>query len=193
MDKNFPLLIVGLGNPGQEYENTRHNIGAFVTYYFAKGHLATFKQMKKLDGFVGSSIVDGKKVIFLLPTTYMNLSGSAVKKCMEYYKVPLSNLLVLSDDTYLTFGDVRLKISSSSGGHNGLKDIENKLGTKDYLRLRIGIGEKTTEDLADYVLQNFTKDELLKLDEIVEKCIIEIKTNILCQQEDKQNEDLRRN
>ena len=193
MDNNFPLLIVGLGNPGIEYEKTRHNIGAFVAYYYAQRYSIAFKQMKNLDGFVGVGAIEGRKVIFLLPTTYMNLSGRAVRKCVEYYNIPLSNLLVLCDDTYLNFSDVRFKIGGSSGGHNGLKDIENMFGTKDYLRLRIGIGEKTTEDLADYVLQNFTKDELSKLDDIVEKCIIEIQKNILTQQEDKQNEDLRRN
>lgn len=193
MDSCFPLLIVGLGNPGKEYEQTRHNIGALVAYFFAESNHITFKQVKKLDGFVGSGVVEGIKVIVLLPTTYMNLSGTAVKKCMEYYNIPLTNLLVLSDDTYLAFGSIKSKIASSSGGHNGLKDIENTLGSKDYLRFRIGIGEKTTEDLAEYVLQKFTKDELLKLDEIIEKCIVEIKTTILTRQKDKQNEDLRRN
>lgn len=179
MDKNFPLLIVGLGNPGREYEKTRHNIGTYVAYYFAQSLHVTFKENPKLEGYIGTGIIDGQKVIFLIPTTYMNLSGRATRKCMDYYKVPLSNLLVLSDDTYLDFLDVRLKKGGSAGGHNGLKDIEARLGTKEYARLRIGIGEKNTEDLADYVLQPFTKEEEIKMDDIVKLCVQEIKTKVL--------------
>lgn len=196
MDKDSSLLIVGLGNPGRKYENTRHNIGAYVLYYFAKSLGAEFKSMAKVDGFVAQGEVEGRNVIFLLPTTYMNLSGGSVIKCMKYYTISAQDLLVLSDDTYISFGKVRVKAGGSSGGHNGLKDIESCLGTNQYPRLRIGIGEKTTEDLADFVLQDFTKAEMEKMDEIVQTCALEIKKyvteNWQQDQKEKQKEDLRR-
>ncbi len=196
MDKDTPLLIVGLGNPGRKYENTRHNIGAYVLFYFVKSLGAEFKSMAKVDGYVAQGIVEGRKVIFLLPTTYMNLSGGAVVKCMKYYNISAQDLLVLSDDTYISFAEVRLRVGGSAGGHNGLKDIENCLGTKEYPRLRIGIGEKTTEDLADFVLQDFSKAEMEKMDEIVQTCVLEIKKyvaeNRQQDQKEKQKEDLRR-
>ncbi len=196
MDKDSTLLIVGLGNPGRKYENTRHNIGAYVLYYFAKSLGVEFKSMSKVDGYVAQGIVEGRKVIFLLPTTYMNLSGGAVVKCMKYYDISAQDLLVLSDDTYISFAEVRLKLGGSAGGHNGLKDIENCLGTKEYPRLRIGIGEKTTEDLADFVLQDFSKAEMEKMDEIIQSCVLEIKKyvaeNRQQDQKGKQKEDLRR-
>ena len=179
MDKDHPLLLVGLGNPGVEYEMTRHNIGAFVIYHFANSLGASFKEKKDLQGFLAKGVVERQKVIFLLPTTFMNLSGTAVARCMDYFSIPLENLLVLTDDTYLEFLDVRLKKGGSAGGHNGLKDIEAKLKTRDYPRLRIGIGEKTEEDLADFVLKPFTKREQEKMDSITEKCIQEIKTKVI--------------
>lgn len=182
MDKDHPLLLAGLGNPGIEYELTRHNIGAYAIYHFANSLGASFKEKKDLHGFIAKAIINEQKVIFLLPTTFMNLSGKAVFKTMDYFNIPVENLLVLSDDTYLPFLDVRLKMGGSTGGHNGLKDIEAKLKTKDYPRLRIGIGEKTMEDLADFVLQPFTKKEQEKMDDIVEKCIQEIKTNVIASQ-----------
>ncbi len=196
MDKDTPLLIVGLGNPGRKYENTRHNIGAYVLFYFVKSLGAEFKSMAKVDGYVAQGVVEGRKIIFLLPTTYMNLSGGAVVKCMKYYNISAQDLLVLSDDTYISFAEVRLRVGGSAGGHNGLKDIENCLGTKEYPRLRIGIGEKTTEDLADFVLQDFSKAEMEKMDEIVQTCVLEIKKyvaeNRQQDQKEKQKEDLRR-
>ena len=197
MDNNSPLLIVGLGNPGKEYSKTRHNIGAFVVECFVRFLGVSMKSSAKLDGLIGSTLIDEKKVIFLIPTTYMNLSGKAVRKCIDYYTIALSNVLILSDDTYIPFAEVRLKMGGSAGGHNGLKDIENCLGTNKYPRLRIGIGEKQTEDLADYVLQRFSKEEEAKMDDIAEKCIQEIKTKFLVRSEqnqiDKQKEDLRSN
>ena len=183
MNKDLPLLFVGLGNPGMEYELTRHNIGAYVVYHFANSIGVSFKEKKDLSGFIGKAVIDGQKVIFLLPTTFMNLSGQAVSKCMNYFDIPVENLLVLSDDTYIPFLDVRLKMGGSAGGHNGLKDIEIKLNTKEYKRLRIGIGEKTTEDLADYVLQLFAKREQEKMDDIVDKCIQIIKTKVIAKED----------
>lgn len=197
MDNKFPLLIVGLGNPGKDYERTRHNIGARVLEALAKDAGITFKKTAKLEGYVGAGSIDGVKAVFLFPTTYMNLSGRAVQKCMAYYKVPVSNLLVLADDIYLPFADLRLKLKGGSGGHNGLKDIAGTLGTTDYPRLKIGIGEKESDDLNDHVLGRFTKEEELKLDDLIEKCIHEIKTKFLSgdnlPSNDNHKEDLRSN
>lgn len=176
---NSPLLMIGLGNPGKEYEKTRHNIGAFVLEELAKEHLMSFKKESKVEGYVAKGIIDGQKVIFLLPTTYMNLSGQAVKKCLKYYDIPVENVIVLSDETYLPFADIRFRRGGSAGGHNGLKDIEQKLGTKEYARLRIGIGEKKTEDLADYVLSSFSKDELEQMDQIVDESFKVLKRDFL--------------
>lgn len=197
MENNSPYLIVGLGNPGKKYSMTRHNIGAFVVESFARELGVSMKAYTKFDGFVCSTILEEKKVIFLIPTTYMNLSGTAVKKCIDYYNVSLDKVLILSDDTYIPFSDVRFKMGGSAGGHNGLKNIEYCLGTNKYSRLRIGIGEKQTEDLADYVLQRFTKEEESKMNDITDKCIQEVKVKFLATSEkkkiDKQKEDLRSN
>jgi len=188
-----PFLIVGLGNPGKEYEKTRHNIGTLVVEAFARELGLTFKKEAKVKGYVAKGIIGDQRVIFLIPTTFMNLSGESVRKCMDYFDVELKNLLVLSDDTYLKFGDTRFRKAGSAGGHNGLKDIEQKLSTQSYARLKIGIGEKDTYDLSDYVLSNFTKQELEKMDEVADKAIAEIKQNFLSQGDDqagKQKEDL---
>ena len=153
-------LIVGLGNPGDEYNLTRHNVG-----YMA------------LDNYVGN--INWKKeklaylyktgdVIFIKPTTYMNLSGDAVSYYMKYYKIELKDILIIQDDMDLETGVVRLKINSSSGGHNGIKDIINKLNTNSFLRLKIGIS-KPSDDVIDYVLSKFKKDELNSLNSTFEK------------------------
>lgn len=197
MEKNSPLLIVGLGNPGKEYLKTRHNIGAHVVDYFAASVGFPCKLNAKLSGYTNTCLVKGKKCIFLIPTTYMNLSGRAVRKVMEYYNIPVSNILILSDDTYIPFADVRLKMKGSAGGHNGLKDVEERLKTNEYMRLRIGIGEKQTEDLADFVLEKFSQEEESKMDDIAKKCIHVIETKLLEEnnqnQIDNKKEDLRRN
>jgi peptidyl-tRNA hydrolase, PTH1 family len=194
---NSPFLFVGLGNPGSEYEKTRHNIGAYVVYNFALELGLTFKKESKVEGYIAKGSIEGRRVIFLLPTTYMNLSGTSVRKCMSYFDVEIDNLLILSDDTYIPFADLRIKLGGSAGGHNGLKDVENKLGTKDYPRLRIGIGEKTEEDLSDYVLARFTKKEQEQMDNIATGSISLIKREFLQiggdNQKQKQKEDLRRN
>jgi PTH1 family peptidyl-tRNA hydrolase len=197
MDKKFPFLIVGLGNPGKEYLNTRHNIGAHVVDSFAKQEKFPVKLNAKLDSFMSTSNINGWKIIYMIPTTYMNLSGGAVKKVLSYYHIPICNILILSDDTYIPFTEVRLKNKGSSGGHNGLKDIEDRLKSQEYMRLRIGIGEKQTQDLADFVLQRFTEEEESKIDGITQNCIDLIK-NLLLEnnnknQVDKQKEDLRSN
>ena len=153
-------LIVGLGNPGKEYVNTRHNIGySFVDYYLDK-KFGDVNWTKKFDGKYTQVVVDKEKVIFLKPETFMNLSGNSVKKIVDYFDISIDDILVISDDLDLLVGNFKLRLDGSCGGHNGLRDIENKLGTSEYKRLKIGISNDKSSDTKDYVLGKFSKDEL---------------------------------
>lgn len=150
-------LVVGLGNPGKEYEKTRHNIG----FYMLDKYLGNNDVWKdKFNGLYKEKVINGEKVIFLKPQSYMNLSGGVVRKYVDFFKIPIDNILIISDDLDLPVGTYRLKPSGSSGGHNGLKDIEQKLGTKNYKRLKIGISNNKLIDTKDYVLGKFSKEEL---------------------------------
>ncbi|OGN61823.1 MAG: aminoacyl-tRNA hydrolase [Chlamydiae bacterium RIFCSPHIGHO2_12_FULL_27_8] len=166
--ENF--LIVGLGNPGILYENTRHNIGFKVVKALGKKYNLEFKKDKKLNSKIAFGKILNKEVLLLLPLTYMNNSGQAVRNCLDYYKVDIKNILVVVDDTEISFEEFRLKKDSSSGGHNGLKSIEHFLKTNSYKRLRIGVGRSGVE-LSKFVLQRFSKDEKPKLKNIIEKSI----------------------
>ena len=161
-------LIVGLGNPGRSYEKTRHNVGFQVVDALAEKHGWSFRDVKAFHGLLAEGTVGEKKVLLLKPQTYMNSSGEAVKVCSSYYKVPLTQILVVSDDIYLSFGRLRIKTSGGCGGHNGLKSIESHLGTQVYMRLRIGVSNKESGDLADYVLSPFQEEEKQKLPGVVE-------------------------
>jgi PTH1 family peptidyl-tRNA hydrolase len=160
-------LIVGLGNPGRSYEKTRHNIGFQVVETLAEKHGWSFRDVKAFHGLLAEGTVGDKKILLLKPQTYMNSSGEAVKVCSAYYKVPLTQILVVSDDIYLSFGRLRVKTSGGSGGHNGLKSIESHLGTQVYMRLRVGVSNKESGDLADYVLSPFQEEEKQKLPGVV--------------------------
>ena len=161
-------LIVGLGNPGKEYEKTRHNIGFEVVKAYGQKHGVSFRENSKINGYV-AKIANQEIVYLLMPLTYMNLSGEAVLKCLNYFEITdLNNLLVVVDDADLDYGQFRLKPSGSTGGHNGLKSIEEHLHTKDFSRLRIGIG-RGKADLADYVLSRFTLSEQEQLLKILDK------------------------
>ena len=153
-------LVVGLGNPGKEYINTRHNIGySFVDYYLDK-KFGDVNWTKKFDGKYTQVVVDKEKVIFLKPETFMNLSGNSVRKIVDYFDISLDDILIISDDLDLFVGNYKLRLDGSCGGHNGLRDIENKLGTNKYKRLKIGISNDKNSDTKDYVLGKFSKDEL---------------------------------
>lgn len=144
-------LIVGLGNPGKEYENTRHNMGyLFIDYYLNKKGI-NLEWKEKFNGLYLDTVIDGEKIIFMKPLTYMNLSGEAVRKYLDYFKIDVSDLLVVVDDLDLAVGNYKIKNNGSSGGHNGLKNIELHIGTQNYKRFRIGISN-TTYDVKDYVL-----------------------------------------
>lgn len=161
------FLVVGLGNIGDKYHNTRHNIGFKILDYLAKKEEATFETVKLGD--VTTIKVKGRILILLKPSTYMNLSGKAVKYWLEKEKIPLSNLLVITDDLNLPFGTLRLKTKGSDGGHNGLKDIQDKLQTTKYNRFRFGISDAFSKGRqVDYVLGEWNEEENSKLDERLE-------------------------
>lgn len=157
-------LVVGLGNPGEKYSNTRHNIGFKVVDQFAKECEASFKTGKLAD--VANAKFKGRSIVLIKPSTYMNLSGKAVNYWMQQEKIPRENVLVIADDIALPFGKLRMKGKGSDGGHNGLKDIQATLNTADYARLRFGVGSEFNKGRqADYVLGEWLPDEKETLDE----------------------------
>jgi peptidyl-tRNA hydrolase, PTH1 family len=160
-------LIIGLGNPGAKYENTRHNIGFRVVEAMAKEKEATFKTERYAE--VASIKHKGRVLILVKPNTYMNLSGQAVKYWMNAEKVPLENVLVILDDIALPFGKIRLKGKGSDGGHNGLKSIQELLNSTNYARLRFGVGSDFKPgQQADYVLGDWNGEESKGLPERIE-------------------------
>lgn len=154
------FLIVGLGNPGLKYDGTRHNVGFDVIDLLSDKHGISVEQ-RKSRAFIGKGFIEGKKVILAKPQTYMNLSGESIRGLVDYYKIdPESELIVINDDISLPPGYIRIRKKGSAGGHNGLKNIIANLGTQNFLRIKIGVGEKPKKyDLADYVLGHFTKND----------------------------------
>ncbi|MBQ9018786.1 MAG: aminoacyl-tRNA hydrolase [Bacilli bacterium] len=159
-------LIVGLGNPGKEYVNTRHNVGfSFIDTYLDYKNINE-KWTKKFDGEYLETTIGSEKVLFLKPLTFMNLSGNSVRKIMDYFKINVSDILIVSDDLDLNVGNFKLKLNGSCGGHNGLRSIESSIGTSNYKRLKIGISNDKDSDTKDYVLGNFSKEEKNTLEEL---------------------------
>lgn len=150
------FLIIGLGNPGSEYSKTRHNIGFEILDYISSVRECKFETVKLAD--ITKFKIKGKTVFLLKPNTFMNLSGKAVEHWMDNQKIKLDNILVISDDLNLKFGQIRLRKKGSSGGHNGLENISQVLGTENYSRLRIGISNPGSNQI-DYVLGKFTEKE----------------------------------
>ena len=153
---NDMKLIVGLGNPGKEYKNTRHNVGFMVLDYI----LGDVNWKTKFNGLYFEENVNGDKVIYLKPTTYMNLSGNCVREFVNFYKIDKKDILIIHDDLDLPFLKYRLKYKSSSGGHNGIKSIISNLSTDEIPRLKIGIANDKSIDTKDYVLGNISKKDL---------------------------------
>ena len=161
------FLVVGLGNPGKEYEETRHNIGFKVVEEMARELGATFTLDKA--AFRAEAKFKGRTIILIKPITFMNLSGKAVNYWLQAEKIDLKSLLVITDDIALPFGKLRMKGKGSDGGHNGLKDIQAVLKTVDYTRLRFGVGNDFSKGRqADYVLGEWSKDEQLALPERIQ-------------------------
>lgn len=150
-------LVVGLGNPGKNYENTRHNVGFMVL----DGILKDAKWKEKFDGLY----IKDDDVIYLKPITYMNVSGFSVEKVVNFFKIAPEDILVIQDDLDLPFNTFKLKKNSSSGGHNGIKSIISCLGTDSFLRLKIGIAHDRNIDTKDYVLGKFSKENIREFDE----------------------------
>ncbi len=148
-------MVVGLGNPGKDYKNTRHNVGYLVLDGFLKD--VTWKEKFKADYYIDT--INDEKVLFIKPLTFMNLSGDAVVEFVNYYGIELEDILVIHDDLDLPFGKYKLKVDSSAGGHNGIKSIINRLGSQDFARLKIGISHDRSMDTKDYVLGNFSKKD----------------------------------
>lgn len=162
------FLIVGLGNIGAEYVNTRHNIGFKILDHFAKKESISFQTAKLGD--VAEIKIKGRTLLLLKPNTYMNLSGKAVKYWMEKENIEKENILVITDDLNLSFGTIRIKTKGSDGGHNGLKSIQSLLNTSEYPRFRFGISDQFKKgQQVDYVLGEWNEDENAKLPERLEK------------------------
>ena len=155
-------LIVGLGNPGKEYENTRHNIGYMVIDSLAKD--CVWKE--KWHSLYTELNIQNEKILLVKPLTYMNLSGDVIIKYVNYFKIDISDILIIHDDMDLEIGTYKIRYKGGPGGHNGLKNIENNLKTDEYKRIKIGIS-KNNIDMIDYVLGKFSSDELAKLNPVI--------------------------
>ena len=161
-------LFVGLGNPGLKYERTRHNAGFMVIDQLSKAWNIQLSEEKKFKGEIGRGVVKGEKVILLKPTTFMNLSGESVRAVMDFYDVDIEDLIVIYDDLDLPHGKIRMRLKGSAGGHNGIKSIIAHTGTQNFMRVKVGVGEKPSGwDLADYVLGHFSDEDNTKLKEIM--------------------------
>ena len=167
-DTSDVLMIVGLGNPGKEYERTRHNIGFDVIDAFARQYGIEVKK-KKFGGLVGDGMVGCKKVLLVKPQKYMNLSGQVVATAVGFYRLSIDNIIVVTDDMALEPGRIRLRSKGSAGGHNGLSDIKNKLASRDFARLRVGIGRNEYIAARDYVLGKPTSEEKELIDDAVKR------------------------
>lgn len=158
-------LIVGLGNPGKEYENTRHNAGFRFIDEYAKSKNLNFNK-EKFKGLYTTFNHKEEKVILLKPQKFMNLSGEVVKSYMDFFKIYPEDILIIVDDLDTKLGHLKLKYKGSSGGHNGLKNIEQNLNTNEYKRVKIGISNNNEKDKIDYVIGKISKDELNKLNSV---------------------------
>ncbi|MBR2603954.1 MAG: aminoacyl-tRNA hydrolase [Bacilli bacterium] len=161
-------LIVGLGNPGKEYEHTRHNVGFDVIDFFASKVGASIDK-DKFQGLYTKGKVDGEDIILLKPQKFINLSGDVMRKYADYFKVNERDILVIHDDLDLEVGKIKLKERSSSGGHNGMKNIEANFKNNEYKQLKIGISNNKESDTKDYVLGKFSKDDREKIEEAIKK------------------------
>ena len=171
------FVFIGLGNPGKQYEKTRHNMGFLVVEAFANLQGLSFKQDKRFHAKVAKAQVGKAALYLLLPMTYMNESGRALKHYLEFYKIGVEHILVVCDDADLPFGNMRLRKKGSPGGHNGLKSIESHLGTDHYARLRMGVGRShLPRSLADHVLDTFTLEEVAILDDFVNRGAMVLKS-----------------
>ncbi|MFK7779993.1 MAG: aminoacyl-tRNA hydrolase [Candidatus Gracilibacteria bacterium] len=160
-------IIIGLGNPGNKYQKTRHNVGfMFLEYLIQQENFGNFKSESKFKGEISTGIFNGEKVILLKPQTFMNLSGESVRKIIDFYKLDSKDIFVIYDDMSMDFSKLRFRDKGSAGGHNGIKNIITHLSDQ-FKRIKIGIGFNTNYEVSDWVLSNFNKEEINELkDEI---------------------------
>lgn len=172
-------LIVGLGNPGSEYKNTRHNTGFLFLEYIEKKFFVTYWK-NELSSLIADTNINGQKIKLVKPQTFMNLSGEALSKIKNYYKIDNEDIIVIYDDVDLEFGSVRYREKGSAGTHNGMRNIVSLCSGENIPRIRIGIGRPKFEnqDLADFVLSRFTKEEEEKLQDIFDETFVKLKTFI---------------
>jgi PTH1 family peptidyl-tRNA hydrolase len=164
-------LIVGLGNPGKQYDKTRHNIGFAAVDLLAHKFGLEFRKSIQMRGALAEGNVAGEPCLILKPLTFMNLSGQAVALTMRYSAIDLARLLVLADDVAIPMGQTRLRINSGSGGHNGLLSIEESLQTNRYARLKLGVGDRAEGDLSSHVLGRFTEEEEKLVPALLERAV----------------------
>ncbi|OGI02208.1 MAG: aminoacyl-tRNA hydrolase [Candidatus Melainabacteria bacterium GWF2_37_15] len=165
------LLIAGLGNPGQKYKGTRHNIGFMITGNLAEKHGIIGSFSSKFNAIVGKGKIKDTEVLIVQPQTYMNLSGQAISAVLNWYRLDISNLFVVFDDVTLDFGKMRFRPSGTAGSHNGIKSIIERCGSENFSRLKVGIGPNPGEHLwASYVLQPFSAQEKEHLPKITDVC-----------------------
>lgn len=165
------FLVVGLGNPGKQYEKTRHNIGFEIVDLLAKKHGFVFKEKAKFQGLLAEGVIEDVPVTILKPLTFMNLSGQSVMMVAKYLQLLPSKILIVADDIDLPFAQLKLKINSGAGTHNGLKSVEHALQSNRYARLKVGVGSEFKGDLADFVLSKFSHEEEKILPEILDKAV----------------------
>ena len=162
-------IIAGLGNPGEKYDNTRHNAGFLTIDALASKYNIDVRE-KAHKALIGKGVIEGQKVILAKPQTYMNVSGESIRALVDYYKIAQEELIIIFDDISLEPGQLRIRKKGSAGGHNGIKSIIAHLGTQEFTRIKVGVGEKPPKmDLADYVLSRFPKDERVLMEEAFER------------------------
>ena len=166
-------IIVGLGNPGIQYEGTRHNAG-FITIEALEKKLGFSCDRHKFKAKVGNTVIGGKSCLVMKPETFMNLSGDAVSEAMDFYKIPLENVIVIFDDISLDVGQMRIRRKGSAGGHNGIKSIIAQCDGENFPRIKLGVGKKPNPayDLANWVLSKFSEEDRKNLDDAAEKACI---------------------
>lgn len=173
------MLIVGLGNPGKEYEKTPHNVGFMAVDEIAKTYNLTFNLSQKHKAMIAEGKINGEKIILMKPLTFMNLSGNAVRSYVEYYKIDINDIIIIYDDMDLPIGTLRIRKTGSSGGHNGIKSIISNLQTESFKRIRIGIGRPTNNlGTIDFVLHTLNKEESNIITETIDKMPKIIETTV---------------
>ncbi len=173
----LPDLIVGLGNPGPKYDGTRHNIGFVVLDELARSWQISMPETKKFQGHFGEGTIGGRKIRLLKPTTFMNNSGQAIRSVLDWYKLSPASVLVVYDDMDLPVGRLRLRLSGSAGGQNGMKSAIAHLGTQDFPRLRVGIGSKN-QDAISHVLGSFAPAEKVLVQEVVQFSVSAVEVSL---------------